>query len=159
MPPEFNKADMTGMMEPIKEYLRLHYGDIRAPLVYIIRKAILVEIHGDDCTYMTPDDEMIANMQHLPPETNKLHNKKIAQPVKDNMAEFKLDSRSVHYILDQICKDIDLDPYVKQHKSKMDRRRAILSHPFQTAKPEQCECNSIRIADVDIKQRKECMEL
>ena len=34
------------------------------------------------------------------------------------MAEYEIDNRSVYDILDQICKNTDLYPYVKQHKSK-----------------------------------------
>ena len=41
MVPKANKADMTGMMEVIDQYLRLHCI-MRAPLAYIIRKAITV---------------------------------------------------------------------------------------------------------------------
>ena len=44
MLPKDNKADMTGMMESIEEYLRSHHGVIRVPLAYIIRKIIIVKI-------------------------------------------------------------------------------------------------------------------
>ena len=39
--------------------------------------------------------------------------------------EYKIGNRSVCNILDQICKDIDLHPHVKQHKSKRDGRGAF----------------------------------
>ena len=38
MLPNVNKADMAGMKESIKEYLRSCCDVIRAPLAYIIRK-------------------------------------------------------------------------------------------------------------------------
>ena len=38
------------------------------------------------------------------------------------MAECKIDNRSVYDILDQICKETNLYPYVKQHKAKRDTR-------------------------------------
>ena len=41
------------------------------------------------------------------------------------MPEYKIDNRTVYYIIDQICKDTDLYPYVKQHKSKRDGREAF----------------------------------
>ena len=53
-------------------------------------------------------------MIHLPLGKNKLHNEKSAQSVKECMAEYKIDNRSIYDILDQICKDIDQYPYVKQ---------------------------------------------
>ena len=33
---------------------------------------------------------------------------------------YEIDNRTVHDIPDQMCKDTDLYPYVKQHKSKRD---------------------------------------
>ena len=42
----------------------------------------------------------------------------------EHMAEYEIDKRSVYDILDQICKDKDIYPYVKQHMSKRDRRGA-----------------------------------
>ena len=42
--PKINKSDIAGTMEAIKEYLRLHHGVIRAPLAYVIRKTITVQI-------------------------------------------------------------------------------------------------------------------
>ena len=47
MLPKVNKADMAGMMEAIKEYIKSHHGVMRAPLAYIIRKTITVQIYGD----------------------------------------------------------------------------------------------------------------
>ena len=46
MMPKVNKADMAGMMESIKEYLRSCCGVKRA-LAYITRKTIIVQIYGD----------------------------------------------------------------------------------------------------------------
>ena len=46
------------------------------------------------------------------------------QSTKAHMAEYKIDSRSVYDILDQICKDSNLYPCVKQHKSKRDSQEA-----------------------------------
>ena len=40
-------------------------------------------------------------------------------------AEYMIDNRTVYDILDQICKDTDLYPYDKQHKSKRDSRGAF----------------------------------
>ena len=40
--PKVNKADMTGMMEVIKGYLRSYHGVIRAPLTYIIMKTVII---------------------------------------------------------------------------------------------------------------------
>ena len=40
--PKVNKADIAGMMESIKEYLKSCCGVVRAPLAYIIRKTIIV---------------------------------------------------------------------------------------------------------------------
>ena len=59
-------------------------------------------------------------MLHLPPDKNELHNGKSAQSVKKYMPEYKIDNRIVNDILDQICNNTDLYPYVKQHKSKKD---------------------------------------
>ena len=52
-------------------------------------------------------------MLHLLPDKNKLHNEQNALSVKEHTAEYKKDNRSVYDIPDQICKDIDLYPYVK----------------------------------------------
>ena len=41
------------------------------------------------------------------------------------MADYKIDNKTVYDILDQICKDTDLYPYVKKHKSKRDGRGAF----------------------------------
>ena len=53
---------MTGTMESIKEHLRSCHGVVRAPLAFIIRKTIIVQINGDYPNYVTPDDEKIARM-------------------------------------------------------------------------------------------------
>ena len=70
---------MAGMMESIEEYLRSCHGVIRAPLAYVIRKTIIVQVYGDYPKYATPYDKMIARMLHLPPDKNKLHNEQSAQ--------------------------------------------------------------------------------
>ena len=119
-----NKADMAGMMESIKEYLLSCHGVIRAPLTYIIRKTITVQVYGDYPQYVTPDNKIITMMLHLPPGKKKLHNKQSAQSVTENMAEYKIDNRSVYDILDKICKNTNLYPYLKHHKSKRNRRGA-----------------------------------
>ena len=41
------------------------------------------------------------------------------------MPEYKIDNSIVYDILDQICKDTNLYPYIKQHKSKRDGRKAF----------------------------------
>ena len=74
---------------------------------------------------MTPDDEMIARMLHLPPNKNQLLLEKDAHKVQDHTVEYVIDNRMVHDILDQICRDTDLYPYIKQHKSKRDHRGAF----------------------------------
>ena len=61
-------------------------------------------------------------MLHLPPDKNKLHNEQSAQSVSEYTVEKMIDNRSVYDILDQIYKDTNLHLYVKQHKSKRDRR-------------------------------------
>ena len=118
---------MAGTMEAIEEYLRLHHGIVRAPLAYIIRKTITVQTYSDYPTYVTPDDEMIIKMLHLPSDENKVHNEQIAQSFTQHTTEYKIDNRTVYDILDQICKDTDLYPYVKQHKSKKDGRGSFYS--------------------------------
>ena len=102
------------MMMSIKEYLRSCHSVIRAAHTYVIRKAITVQTYHDYPKYATPDDKMITRMLHQPPDKNKLHNK----------LEYEVDNRSVYDILDQICKDTNLYPYVKQHKSNRDGRGA-----------------------------------
>ena len=74
MLPNVNKADMAGIMESIKEYLKSCHGVIRAPLAQVIRKIITVQVYGDYPKYATPDNKTIARMLHLPPDKNKLHN-------------------------------------------------------------------------------------
>ena len=59
MLPKVTKADMKGMMESIKEYLRSCCGVMRVSLAYMIREAITVQTHGNYPKYATPNDEMI----------------------------------------------------------------------------------------------------
>ena len=122
MLPKINKSDMARMMEATEEYLRSCQGVMRAPLAYIIRKTILVQTYDEYPKYATPDDEMIARMLHLPPDKNKLLQEQDSQTAKACTAEYKIDNRSVNYILDQNCKDTDLYPHNKQHKSKRNSR-------------------------------------
>ena len=89
-----------------------------APLAYIIRKTITVQIYGDYPKYAAPDNEMITMILHLPPDKNRLHDGQSGQSVKEYTAEYEIDNRHVYDILDQIYKDTDLYPYVKQHKSR-----------------------------------------
>ena len=119
---KINKSDMAGMMESIKEYF----------LAYIKRKTITVQTMDDYPMYTTPDDKMIAKMLNLSPDKNKLLLEKNAHKVQDHTAEYVIDNRMVYDVLDQICNDTDLYPYVKQHKSKGDIR-GILCHPLQVA--------------------------
>ena len=67
MLPKVNKADIAGKMESIQEYLRSCHAVIRAPLAYVIRKTITVQVYGEYVKYVTLDDKMIARMLHLPP--------------------------------------------------------------------------------------------
>ena len=69
--------------------------------------------YGDYPKYVTPDNEVIARMLHLPPEKNRLHNEQSAQSVKECTAVYKIDNRSVNDIFDQICKDTVLYLWVK----------------------------------------------
>ena len=65
-----NKADMANTMEAIKDYLRLHCGVLRALLAYINRNTTMVQTYGDYPKYTAPDADMIARMQHWPPDKN-----------------------------------------------------------------------------------------
>ena len=75
--------------------LRSHWGVVRAPLAYVIRKTIIVLIYGDYPKYATPENEMITRMLHLPPDKNKLHNEQSVQSVMEHTAEYEIDNRSV----------------------------------------------------------------
>ena len=74
---------------------------------------------------------MIARMLYLPLDKNKLHNEESAHSVKEHMAGYEIDNRSVYNMLDQICKDFNLYPYVKQHKSKRDGRGTFYAMNFR----------------------------
>ena len=93
--PKVNKADMTGMMESIKEYLGSCHGVVRVPLAHVFRKTVIVQPFGDSLKYTTSDNEMIARMLHLPPDKNRLHNEQSAQSVKGHKTEYEIDNRSV----------------------------------------------------------------
>ena len=64
-------------------------------------------------------------MLHLPPDKNRLHKEQSAQLVMEHMAEYEIDNKNVYDILDQICMNTDLYPYVKKHKSKRDDKEAF----------------------------------
>ena len=70
--------------------------------------------------YATPDNAMVARMLHLPSDKNKIYNEQSQQSVIQRMSEYEINIRTTDDILDQICEDTDLYPYVKQHKSKWD---------------------------------------
>ena len=75
--PKVNKADMMGMMESIKEYLRSCHGVVTSPLAYVIRKTITDHVGGDYPKNVTPDDKMITRMLHPPQDKKKLHNEQV----------------------------------------------------------------------------------
>ena len=77
-----------------------------------------MHVYGDYTMYATLDDEMIVMMLHLTSDKNKVHNKQSALPVTKHTTEYEIHNRTVYDILDQICKDTDLYPYVKQHKDQ-----------------------------------------
>ena len=54
-----------------------------------------------------------------------MHNEQSGQSVKEHKAEYEINNRIIYDILDQIRKDTDLYPYVKQHKFKRDGRHAF----------------------------------
>ena len=100
---------------------------MRTPLVYIIRKTLIVPIYGDYLKYATPDDEMIARMLHLPTDKSKLHNEQSAKLVMEHTAEYQIGNRSIYDFLDQFCKDTDLYPCVKQQRENRGAFYAIYS--------------------------------
>ena len=63
-------------------------------------------------------------MLQLPSDKNKVCNEQSAQSLTQHTVEYKIDKRTVYDILHQICKNTDLYPYAKQHKSKRDSRGA-----------------------------------
>ena len=125
MMPIINKSDMEGMMEAIEEYLRSCQGIVKAPLLNLIRKTIIVQTYRDYLKCTTSDDEMIDRMLHLPADKNKMHNNQSAQSVTQCKTEYAIDNRTVYDILNQIFKDSDLYPYIKQHKSNRNGRGAF----------------------------------
>ena len=62
---------------------------------------------------------------HMPLEVNKNLSKSDAPLVRQHMQEYKTGNRNVDDNLDQTCKDTDMNPCVKQHKTKMDGRLTI----------------------------------
>ena len=65
---------------------------------------------------------MITRMLHLPKHKNKLQLESSVSKVKDHTLEYTIDNRMVYDILDQIHKDTDMYPCIKQHKAARDRR-------------------------------------
>ena len=63
---------------------------------------------------MTHDNEMMMGMLHLLPDKNKILLDSDVLSTKAHTSEYKIDNRSVYDILDQIYKNTDLYPYVKQ---------------------------------------------
>ena len=120
-----NKADIARTIVSIKEYFRSYVCVVRVPLASIIKKTKTVQTYGDYPKYAAPDDKMITRMSHLPQE--RLKNEQSAQSVNEHMAKCQIENISVYSILDQLCKETDLYPYVKQHKSKRNGRGAIYS--------------------------------
>ena len=100
--PKVNKLNMAWTKEAIKEYLRSCYGVVRVPLVFIIRKTIIVKTYENYSKYATPDNEMIAMMLHLPLDKNKLHNEESTQWVKEDMKQYEIDNSSVYDILSDL---------------------------------------------------------
>ena len=58
-------------------------------------------------------------MLHLAPDKSKLHSDQSAQSVKECMEEYEINNKSLNEILDQICKDTELYPYVKSISPSM----------------------------------------
>ena len=63
--PKVNKVNMAGTLEAIKENLRSCHCIMKTPLVFIIRKTMVVQTYGDYPWYVTFDNEMIASMLHF----------------------------------------------------------------------------------------------
>ena len=112
--------------------------------------------------YMTPDDEMMAMILHLPQDKYRLYDEQSAHSVKEQIAEFKIDNRSVwdfwsdlqeHWSV-FICQTAQVQEGWQWH---------ILCPPLQKAGPKSHQCNSIRCwvsaPDVSIWWKKEGMEL
>ena len=68
--------------------------------------------------YVTPDNEVIAKMLHLPQDKNRLHNKQRAQSVIKDSADYEIDKKSVYDILNYIFKDANLYPYLRQQRPR-----------------------------------------
>ena len=69
---------------------------------------------------------MIIRMLNQPLDKNELQNEQNAYSVIECTAEYKIDNQCVYDMLDQICKNADVYPYVKQHMSKRDCRGAFM---------------------------------
>ena len=81
---------------------------------------IIVQTYGDYPMYMTPDNQIFAKLLHLLQLKSKPVLEHNVHLTKKLTAEYKIDNRTVYDIFDQICKDTNLCPYVKQHKSNTD---------------------------------------
>ena len=66
-------------------------------------------------------------MLHPPPDKSIM----FSQSKSIQKSLYNVDNRSVCDIMDQICKDTDLSPYVKQQKSKRDGRGAFYAIYFR----------------------------
>ena len=74
MLPVINKVNIVGIEEVIEEYLGSCFGVKKAPLAYIIRKAIVLESYGCYPWYEPLDYELIVRMFHLPIELIRIYN-------------------------------------------------------------------------------------
>ena len=108
---------MVEMMDAFEEYLRSCCAVVRACLAYIIRKIMILQTYCDYPRYTTPYDEIIARILHLPQDKNKFLLEHEASSAKEYATGYKIDNKTVYNILDQICKDTDLYPFVKKQKS------------------------------------------
>ena len=86
------------MMEAIDEYLRSHLGVIRASLVYIIRRTILVQTYGDNPMCVTSHNEMVARMLHIPPERKKVLLEYNVNSVKEYGSIFDTQQNCLQYL-------------------------------------------------------------
>ena len=64
---------------------------------------------------------MIARMLRIPPDKNRLHDEQSEKNVQQSTRQ----TTEVSNILDHICNDTDLHPYVKQHRSKKNGKGAL----------------------------------
>ena len=65
-----NKDDMAGVMMAIENYLRLDHDIVRSPIAYIMKRIFIIQTYGDYLLNVTPSDDMIARVLHLPTRTS-----------------------------------------------------------------------------------------